>query len=133
MNFTKILLIGASLVFSLTSFAYSQVECKSRYAENDKYFVAQIDRYSPSAPFTNIRILGIDHGTQTYSKNKMVSLITPSANFYEYRYWGDGVDLIVDTFPDNAPRPGNLYHATFSDSDLFDGMKFTDISCEYYY
>lgn len=129
----KSLVIVLTFIISFSSFAYTWIECKSRYAQDDKYVVLEIDRYTPSAPYTNMRIFGVDHGEQTYSRTKMVSLITPSANFYEYRYFGSGVDLKIDTFPDQNPHAGNLYSGVFSDADLFSGKVFTDLRCEFLY
>lgn len=129
----KSLVMFCTLLISSSSFAYTWIECKSRYAQDDKYVALEIDRYTPSAPYTNMRIFGVDHGEQTYFRTKMVSLITPSTNFYEMRYFGSGVDLKIDTFPDQNPHAGNLYSGAFADEDLFAGMKFTELRCEYLY
>lgn len=46
-------------------------------------------------------------------------------------YWGSGMDLEIDLWPDRRPRFGRMYRSEFRSFDVNNGRTFYNIYCQY--
>jgi hypothetical protein len=104
----KALLAFALVLFSASSFAWTEVECEKR-AEPRLYL--QIDEPMPRNSSFRWANVQIENQNFTYSLN-----FTQRVGFNRIRYWGGGMELEVDLWPDQRPMWGRTYRAEFSSS-----------------
>jgi len=102
----KALLLSVLFLLSFSSFAFVEVECEKSSAPN---LYLQIDEPFPSSSTFRWVRLQIENQTSTHN----VSL-RPQVGFNRLRYWGGGMELEVDLWPDQRPTWGRSYRAEFS-------------------
>ena len=52
-------------------------------------------------------------------------------NMNRIQYWGGGMELEIDLWPNRRPQYGRIYRSLFSSLDLNNGHRFYNIYCQY--
>lgn len=117
------------LVF-LTSFvhaAFNDFECELR-TYDQKNVEINVESQFGSGMRTVRMLVSSDNGVDTFNY-----YVTSRYNrgFNEIEYFGGGMRLEIDLWPDTAPRWGRSYRAEFSSMDLDSNSRYSNILCRY--
>lgn len=115
-------------LMSFSAFAsWNEVECEGKLGTKEVYL--EIEQPFPQgSAFTRATLTVTEEGQEkefyyTVSARR-------SGGFRNIRYWGAGLDLDVDFWPDNAPRWGRNYRSTLRTSDV-DNRASINVECRY--
>lgn len=115
------------LIISLPSFAsFNEVECTGKIGDKVISFEVEqaFPRYSTSR---RANLIVEDNGSQlAYDYNLM---IVPSHR-NNIKYFGSGLTLDIDLWPDQSPRWGRNYRSELSSSDL-GSSGFSRVNCTF--
>lgn len=114
-------------LFSTTAFAsFNDFECNFQ-GQNGEQIKVEVERsYSPGMKRINL--------TQTTDQSVDRFTYFTSAridNMNRIQYWGGGIDLEIDLWPDHRPQYGRFYRSEFRSMDINDGRAFYNIYCQF--
>jgi hypothetical protein len=127
----KLILLTIVSLFSHLSFAYmNDIECESRFTDQNYDFRINVVRPMSPGPwrqtevqtFLNGHLVRTDFFNLTFFNNQ---------GFNNLRFWGQGVDLQIDLWPDRVPQFGRYYSARFSNVSILSNKPFTSIDCRF--
>ena len=105
----KRIILSASLLFSFSALAFIEVECIS---EEHREFLLQIEKPFPNNSAFRRAQFNMDNASFFYTLTR-----SRVSSFNRIRYIGGGLDLQIDTWPDNAPTWGRSYRSYLSVSN----------------
>jgi hypothetical protein len=127
----KLLLLAFFILFSNLSFAYiNDIECESRFSDQNYDFRINVIRPMSQGPWRQTEV-------QTFLKGQLIRTdffhltFFNNQGFNNIRFWGQGVDLEIDLWPDRVPQFGRYYSARFSNVTILSNKPFTNIDCRF--
>lgn len=124
----KTFLTIALALSSLTAFAsWNEVECTGTY--KNKEILVEVEQPFPSGSDFRRAQISVTEDGNTKVERTTVSLRRPT-NYTTVRYWGAGLDLEVDTWPDRAPRWGRDYRGVVR-SSIIDNTYIRGLNCNF--
>jgi hypothetical protein len=101
--------LSVFIFYSFSTFAFwNEVECD--YREFSKIITVEIERpHSPQSPFKRMVINVKENNSQ--SQNFVYTVTSRRFGFNKIQYFGGGVNLIIDLWPDDFPQWGMPYSA----------------------
>lgn len=112
---------------STSAFAsFNDFECNFQ-GDNGERIVVEIERsHSPGMKRINVTVTGNGSVDQF---NYFASARLDNMNRIEY--FGGGLDLEIDLWPDHRPQYGRNYRSEFRSFDVNNGRTFYNIYCQY--
>lgn len=112
------------LTFSFSSFAFfNELECDSSMSSS-RISVEVEEPFPTGSTFRWTRVF-VDNNTFTYNVT-----VRRSGGFNQIQYWGGGIRLEVDLWPDTNPQWGRTYRGSMTSSDVRDGASIP-LSCRF--
>ena len=120
-------LIFTLAFISTSAFAsINDFECNFQ-AENGESVLLEVERsVSPGMKRINVTVTS-DSTTDRYNYFASARL----SNMNRIEYFGGGMDLEIDLWPDSRPRFGRMYSSEFRSFDVNNGRPFYNIYCQY--
>jgi hypothetical protein len=122
----KTLMLLLTFVSTSAFASINDFECRFN-GENGEDILIEVERsYSPGMKRVNVNVTG----DNTYDQyNYFTNARLNQMNRIEY--FGAGMDLEIDLWPDSRPRMGRMYSSEFRSFDVNNGRPFYNIYCQY--
>lgn len=121
-----------TLIFMLTFISTSafasinDFECDFQ-GENGEAIFVQVERsFGPG-----MKRITVDVTSETTADNFDYFTTARLNNMNKIEYFGAGLDLVIDLWPDNRPQYGFNYSSEFRSFDVNNGYSFYNINCIY--
>lgn len=122
----KSLIMMLALTSTSAFASINDFECNFQ-AQNDTNVLIEVERsYNPGMKRINLTV------TADGTINRF-NYYTPARrnNMNRIEYFGAGMNLEIDLWPDNRPQYGRFYTSEFRSYDVDNGTRFYNINCQY--